>query len=108
MLMQMILGRFDYEAVRKAFGQFLQNSSDMPKPADIIKIIEPPIEPRKWCATTFIDIKRRTRENQFITDAEKKYVEDFISTRVKDSDTASMIDDAMRQVEQQNKQYWLE
>lgn len=108
MLMQMILGRFDYETVRNAFGLYLQSSSDMPKPADIVKIIEPSIEPRKWCGATFIDIKRRMRENQFITNAELKYCDDFIQARIKEPDNAGMIDDAMRQVEQQNKQYWLE
>ena len=78
MLMQMTLGRFDYEVVREAFGRYLQHGATMPTPADIIKIIEPPVVPRKWCGATFIDIKRRSRENQFITNAEKKYCDDFI------------------------------
>lgn len=104
MLMQMVLGRFSYEDVRKAFGIYLQKSSDMPKPADIVKIIEPPIEERKWCATTFIDIKRRAREGQFITKDEKQYCEGFINARIGSPEN----DDVVRQLEQQNKQYWLE
>lgn len=102
------MGGFKISDVETAFAQYLESNTNMPTPADIVKIIEPPVEPRKWCAITFIDIKRRTRENQFITDAEKKYVQDFISARIKDLDTTSIIDDAMRQVEQQNRQYWLE
>lgn len=107
-LFQLVLGGFKISDVETAFAQYLESNTNMPTPADIVKIIEPPVEPRKWCAITFIDIKRRTRENQFITDAEKKYVQDFISARIKDLDTTSIIDDAMRQVEQQNRQYWLE
>lgn len=106
MLMQMILGRFDYETVREAFGVYLQNSSDMPRPADIIKIIEPPIEKRKWCATTFIDLRRQQREGQFMTKEEKQYIQDFLSAKTKDPDNA-MIDDAVKLVEQQESQYYL-
>lgn len=79
----------------------------MTTPADIIKIIEPPSEPRKWCATTFIDLKRQQREGQFITQAEKQYMQDFLAAKVKDPDNAPMIDDAIKLVEQQDKQYYL-
>lgn len=105
---KLVLGRFTIVQIEMAFRIYMEKETTMPKPADIVKIIEPPIEPRKWCATTFIDIKRRTRENQFITTTERQYCNDFISARIKDPDKASMIDDAMRQVEQQNRQYWLE
>lgn len=106
--MQMTLGRFEYETVRDAFGRYLQHGATMPTPADIIKIIEPPIEKRKWCATTFIDLRRQQREGQFITKAEKQYMQDFVAAQVKEPDSANMIKDAIKQVEQQNKQYWLE
>lgn len=103
MLMQMVLGRFDYETVRAAFGKYLQVGATMPTPADIVKIIEPPVEVPQFCATAFIDIKKRAREGQFITNAEIKYCEDFISSKVGNP----MVDDAVKQVEQQDKQYWL-
>lgn len=103
MLMQMVLGRFDYETVRAAFGKYLQVGATMPTPADIVKIIEPPVEVPQFSATVFIDIKRRTREGQFITKAEKQYCEDFISSKVNNP----IVDDAVKQVEQQDKQYWL-
>lgn len=108
MLMQMALGRFDYEAIREAFGIYLQTNSDMPKPADIIMILEPHRKPKTWCATTFIDIKRRKREGQFVTRDEEKYCSDFLSAKTKEPDNAGIIDDALRQVERENKQYWLE
>lgn len=109
MLMQMVLGRFNYDTVRKAFEVYMQSHSAMPKPADIVQIIEPQKKERKWCGATFIDIKRRTRENQFITDEEKKYCSDFIQARIAaPEEERGIIDDAIRQVEQHNKQYWIE
>lgn len=103
-LFQLVLGRFHISQVEGAFAQYLATNSTMPTPADIVKIIEPPIKPVKWCATTFIDIKRRSREGQFITDTEKKYCEDFVTAKVDKAD----IDDVMTLVTQENKQYWLE
>lgn len=108
MLMQMTLGRFDYESVRNAFGKYLQSGSVMPTPADIIKIIEPPVEKRKWCATTFIDLRRQQREGQFITREEKKYMQDFIAAQVSEPDNSAMISDAIKRVEADDKRYWLE
>lgn len=107
MLMQMTLGKFTYEVVRKAFEVHTVNSSVMPTPADIVKIIEPPAEPRKWCGATFIDIKRRWREGQFITDAEKRYCDDFVAAKVKAPDEVKgLIEDSIREVKKQNRLYW--
>ena len=109
MLMQMTLGRFDYELVRAAFGLYLQSGSTMPTPADIIKIIEPPVEEKKWCKVTFLEIKRKRRENQFTSLAEDKYCEDFIRAQVTaKSDDKGMFLEAIKQAELENKQYWLE
>jgi len=103
-----ILGRFTIEQVESAFRAYMESSTSMPKPADIVKIIEPPVEPRKWCGATFIDIKRRKREGQFITLDEEKYCYDFLQARIKEPDSAGMIDDTIKQVERENKQYWIE
>lgn len=105
----MVLGRFNFPEVEKAFQIYLEKGNSMPKPADIVKIIEPPVEQRKWCGATFIDIKRRWRENQFITDAEKKYCSDFIAAKITAPEQErALIEDSIRQVTQQEKQYWLE
>lgn len=108
MLMQMTLGRFDYETVREAFSIYLQSGSTMPTPADIIKIIEPPVPEKKWCKVTFLDIKRRKRENQFVSLAEDKYCDDFIRASVSsNSDDREELNAAIRQAELEHKQYWL-
>jgi len=109
MLMQMMLGKFPYEQVRSAFETYLNTNSEMPKPADIIAIIEPERQKKKWCSTTFIDIKKRGREGQFITEAEKKYCEDFVAAKVSgDEEVALLIEAAEREVELQDSRYWLE
>ncbi len=105
MLMQMTLGRFEYEVVKEAFGEYLQRGSIMPTPADIIKIIEPPIEPRKWCGATFIDIKRRWREGQFISTEEKKYCSDYVN-RITDYENKEDLGNALKQIENETREYW--
>ena len=106
---QMYLEDYTYNQVEQAFKIYMKASSVMPKPADIVKIIDPPKPKRKWCGATFIDIRRRIRENQFITDEEQKYCSDFIQAQITaPEEERGLIDDAIRQVEQQNKQYWIE
>lgn len=108
MLMQLTLGRFDYETVRGAFGIYLQSGADMPKPADIIKIIEPPVKQRDWCKVTFLEILRKKRENVYVTIAEDEYREEFMLAKTTAStDDRLMIKSAIEQNETENKQYWI-
>lgn len=108
-IFKLVLSRFTWEVIEKAFKLYLNDADKMPTPADIVKIIEPPKQERKWCGVTFIDIKRRWRENQFISNEEKKYCSDFVSARITAPEQErGTIDDAIRQVEIQNSQYWLE
>lgn len=107
MLMQMTLRKFSYDDVRKAFEVYLNQSAVMPTPADIVKIIEPSKEKRKWCATTFIDLRRQQREGQFMSKEEKKYMHEFVAAKIEDPDNASAIESAMKQVEAEDKRYYL-
>lgn len=107
MLMQMTLGRFPYDIIREAFSIYLQNGSTMPTPSDIIKIIEPPKEEKKWCKVTFLDIKRRKRENQFVSLSEDKYCDDFIRASVNaNSDDKEELNSAIKQAQIEHNQYW--
>lgn len=109
MIMQMVLGKYSYEVVRNAFEKYIENNSDMPKPADIVKIIDPPKEKKQWCKVTFLEIKRKKRENIFTTDEEDKYCEDFIKASLQgDSDSRELLSNAIKQDELENKKYWLE
>ena len=79
----------------------------MPTPADIIKIIEPPILEKKWCKVTFLEIKKRKRENAFVSLAEDKYIEDFVRAQVHGTEEVKgLIDDTLRQAALEHKQYW--
>jgi hypothetical protein len=109
MLMQMTLKRFPYEIIKSAFEIYLEKGSVMPTPADIIKTIEPPQKEQVWCGATYIQLCKRKRENQFMLDAELKYIKDFENARITAPEQQrGLIDDTMRQVEQENKQYRLE
>ncbi len=109
MLMQMTLGRFPYDVVREAFSIYLQTGATMPTPADIIKIIEPPIPEKKWCKVTFLEIKKRKRENAFVSLAEDRYIEDFMRAQITaPEEVKGLIDDTLRQAALEHKQYWNE
>lgn len=102
---QLFLEDYVYDDIQLAFKDYMKRKTVMPKPADIIKIIDPPKKEFKPCPTTFIDIKRKIRENQFVTDAELKYCQDFIASRV--SDDIGVVENTIKQVEYENKQYYL-
>ncbi len=109
MLMQMTLGRFQYDTVREAFSIYLQTGSTMPTPADIIKIIEPPIPEKKWCKITFLEIRRKKRENVFVSLDEERYLNDFIRAEVNSTpDERAAISEAVKQAQIEDKQYWIE
>ena len=106
---RLVLGRFNIQQVEAAFAKYLEAGRVMPKPADIVQIIEPPKEKRKWCKVTFLDLKRQQRENMFITDSEKQYLADFIEASVSGdyderSELQATIDDSSRK----DKQFWIE
>lgn len=37
----MVLGKYPYQKVREGFMKYMENNSEMPAPADIIKLIDP-------------------------------------------------------------------
>lgn len=105
----MVLGRFSIEEVEAAFRVYMETQTTMPKPADIVKIIEPPVEPKKWCRVTFLEIKRKRRENVFTTLEEDKYCEDFLKAQVNaPEEQKSLIEDTMRQAAVEDQRYWSE
>lgn len=94
--------------VFEAIKQYVLRNNDIPTPSDVMNIIDPPKEEHKWCVVTFLDIKRRKREGQFVMDHEEQYCSDFIAARTEGSvEERGMIDKAITQAEQENRQYWL-
>jgi hypothetical protein len=106
---QMVLGRFSIAQVEMAFRIYMEKFTTMPKPADIVKIIEPPQKEQVWCGATYIQLCKRKRENQFMLDAELKYIKDFENARITAPEQQKgLMEESIRQVEQQNNQYWIE
>lgn len=85
----------------------MQQCSTMPTPADIFKIITPPVQKQEWCKVTFLEIKRKKRENVFTTRAEDKYVEDFMAAKVSATgDSQGVIDEVLSRAAIEDKRYW--
>ncbi len=106
---QMVLGRFEYHVVEAAFKIYMESHSVMPKPADIVKIIEPPQEARKWCGATYIQLCKRKRENQFMLDRELKYISDFeVARTTAPEEQRGLIEDAISNNAVADSRYWLE
>lgn len=79
----------------------------MPKPADIIKIMQPTPKERKWCSVAFLDIKRRKRENQFITATELRYCNDYVDAIITaPDDEKAELERNLQIANQEDKQYW--
>lgn len=108
-LFKMVLADYSIEQIEEAFKIYLKKNSVMPKPADIVQIIEPPKEKRKWCKVAFLEIKRKKRENVFTTFQEDQYCEDFLKAAISgDLDEREYFNSAIEQVKIEDKKYWLE
>lgn len=78
-LFQIKLANFTWKQIEDAFGMYLNTGTAMPKPADIISIIEPkPV----WCKLTFQEIRKKQIACEFVTDDEYRYCEEFIAAHV--------------------------
>lgn len=102
--MQMKLSKYAYEDVRAAFDKLLDTATQVPTPAEVIAIIDPSTQPKKWSATAFIDIKKRSREGQYITPEQRKYCEDYIKAQI-ESNSPEMAE-TLKMVAIEDKSYW--
>lgn len=105
---QMVLGKYTMLEVADAFREYMETKTVMPKPADIVKIIDPSVEVRKWSAVAFIDIRRRSREGQFITRDERQYCDDYLAAQIECPDAREDRVKTLSQIEKEDKQYWLD
>lgn len=84
-LFHMILADYSIEVVEDAFKKYMKIHTNMPAPADIVNIIEPPAPKIEW--PVYIELKRRIREGRsYVTPEEKEFIrncEDLAITRQK-------------------------
>ena len=78
MVFQMVLERFTFVEIYNAFKTYLERHTDMPTPADIVSLIEPPNPSEKLSMEVFRDIRYRQKTGQFITTEEEKYLRLFL------------------------------
>lgn len=103
-----VLGEYPWYLIECGFEDYLKRNDEMPTPADIVNLIDPPLVKKKFSPVAFLDIKRRSREGQFITNAEKQYCEDFIDASVNgDPDERGGLLDAMKKAQIENNQYFM-
>jgi len=67
---QWILGDYDIEQVKAAFLKYVKTHSDMPAPADIINIINPPPPKIDW--PLYIELKKRLRQSNVYVDQDER------------------------------------
>ena len=72
----MVLGKYSYNQFQTAISKYLSRNSDMPTPADIVNIIDPPQE--ELSSAMFIQIMRDcTIGGKLLWGDEKRYVDEF-------------------------------
>lgn len=74
-LFKRVLGKYSWDAINAAFDVYLERNAQMPTPADIVNIIDPP---QRWCSETYRQIKERLREGRaFVSDEERNYCHNY-------------------------------
>jgi hypothetical protein len=99
-----VLGGYPIQAIIDAIGTFIRTNRDIPKPADIEAVINPPPPKIDW--PLYIELKKRLREgNVYVDRDEKQFVrncEDLAIIRQR-GEMASY-NDAQRQLETHQRQ----
>lgn len=71
-----VLGDYDIDLVEEAFKQYISRNNQMPTPADILNIIDPPKE--KLSPVLYQQIKKKIADGGFyLTDEEKNFLRKF-------------------------------
>ena len=47
-MFQLVLGDYSIDQIRRGFAEYLKRNNEMPTPADIVNIIDPPRTPSPW------------------------------------------------------------
>lgn len=74
-LFQQVLGRFTTSQVALAFSKYLERNSEMPAPADIVNIIEPPRE--SLSAATYVSLQKKAYAGEYLLSSEREFCEAF-------------------------------
>ena len=72
---QWMLGRFTIEQVRSAFRQYIERHTDLPVPANIINIIDPPRE--RLSAAVYIAYQKKACSGGWLLSDERQFCRDY-------------------------------
>ncbi len=71
----LVLGEYDYPAIRVAFATYLKRHTDLPAPADIVKIIDPP--PPVLSAAAYTALRKRIEEGYYPDSEDRAFLRAF-------------------------------
>ena len=71
----LVLGEYDFATIRKAFTEYLKRRNEMPAPADIVNIIDPPPEPLS--AATYVSLQKKAYSGEYLMRDEREFCEAF-------------------------------
>jgi cell pole-organizing protein PopZ len=81
-MFQMVLEDYPFSTIRQAFIQHVKTSSCLPTPHDIIRLIDPSMEPLS--ESVYIRISNRMKDpSQWITPDERRYMQRFESRELR-------------------------
>lgn len=72
---QLKLGHFCYRDVFMAFDEYTDRNPDLPAPADIINILEPP--PQPLSAAVYVNYKKKAAMGDYLLSSERAYCAAF-------------------------------
>lgn len=78
-LFELVLKEYDIKTIEEAFLRYVQSESEMPTPHDIIKIIDPSKNRLKWDSEVFKEIKRKMRDDCYVSEDEIKYCNNYMN-----------------------------
>ena len=71
-LHQRLLAKYPFSLIEEAMFAYVSRKNEIPMPADIINLIEPPEPVPDWAA--YVGIRSKVREGRYIMDSEREYL----------------------------------
>jgi hypothetical protein len=72
---QWLLGRFTIDQVRAAFRTYIERNADLPVPANIINLIEPP--PQKLSSAVYVAYQKKACSGGWLLSDERQFCRDY-------------------------------
>jgi hypothetical protein len=101
-----MLGRFSIEQVRAAFRQYIERHADLPVPANIINIIEPP--PERLSAAVYVAYQKKACTGGWLLSDERQFCRDYEAQEMDKGRASRELVECQKQIEASKvKTYYL-